>query len=107
MLETDRPNVLRQAIYACGKGGTVSIPGVYGGLIDKFPIGVAFAKGLQLRMGQTHAHKYLRPLLDRIRKGDIDPSGIITHRLRLDQAPEGYRIFRDKVDNCIKIVMRP
>jgi threonine dehydrogenase-like Zn-dependent dehydrogenase len=98
---------LRQAIQACRKGGTVSIPGVYGGLLDKVPIGAAFAKGLTLKMGQTHIHKYLRPLLARIEQGEVDPAFVITHHLRLDEAPYGYEIFRDKKDNCIKIVLRP
>ncbi len=106
-LETDRPTVLRQAIQACRKGGTVSIPGVYGGFIDKVPFGAAFAKGLTLKMGQTHVHKYLRPLFERIQRGDIDPSFVITHRLSLDDAPEGYETFTNKEDDCIKIVMKP
>ncbi|HEY7294033.1 MAG TPA: zinc-dependent alcohol dehydrogenase [Dehalococcoidia bacterium] len=106
-LETDRPTALREAIQACGKGGTVSIPGVYGGVIDKFPIGAAFSKGLTLRMGQTHVHRYMQPLLDRIERREIDPAFLITHRLRLEEAPQGYRIFRDKEDECIKIVLTP
>ena len=106
-LATDRPHALRQAISACRKGGTVSIPGVYGGWLDKFPLGAAFAKGLTLKMGQTHMHKYLPPLLERIERGEIDPSFIITHRVTLDDAPEMYRTFRDKEDGCIKVVMRP
>lgn len=106
-LATDRPTVLRQVISACRKGGTVSIPGVYGGLLDRIPFGAAFAKGLTFRMGQTHVHRYLAPLLERIQKGEIDPSFVITHRLPLQDAPYGYRIFRDKPDNCIKIVLRP
>jgi threonine dehydrogenase-like Zn-dependent dehydrogenase len=106
-LETDRPYVLREAIQACRKGGTLSIPGVYGGYIDKIPLGSAFAKGLTFKMGQTHVHKYLRPLLDRIRQGEIDPSAIITHRLKLDDAPQIYETFRNKEDNCIKVVLRP
>ena len=106
-LETDRATVLRQAIYACGKGGTVSIPGVYAGLIDKFPMGVAFAKGLTLKMGQTHVHNYLRPLLERIEAGDIDPSFVITHRLSLDEAPRAYKLFREKQDGCMKVVLDP
>src|SRR5581483_11067488 len=81
-LETDRPHALRQAIQACGKGGTVSISGVYGGLIDKFPIGAAFAKGLSFKMGQTHVPKYMKPLLERVQRGDIDPSFLITHRVK-------------------------
>ncbi len=106
-LETDRPHVLRQAIQACRKGGTVSIPGAYGGLIDKFPIGVAFAKGLTFRMGQTHVPRYMRPLLDRIQRGEIDPSFVITHHVPLDEAPEAYRQFRDNKDEWIKVVMNP
>jgi threonine dehydrogenase-like Zn-dependent dehydrogenase len=106
-LATDRLHALRQAIASCRKGGTVSIPGVYGGLLDKFPLGAAFAKGLTLKMGQTHMHKYMPQLLRRIERGDIDPSFIITHRATLDEAPSMYRIFRDKDDSCIKVVMRP
>ena len=106
-LATDRPHALRQAIAACRKGGTVSIPGVYGGWLDKFPLGAAFAKGLTLKMGQTHMHRYLPLLLERIERGDIDPSFVITHRVGLDEAPEMYRTFRDKQDDCIKVVMKP
>jgi threonine dehydrogenase-like Zn-dependent dehydrogenase len=106
-LATDRPNALRQAIHACRKGGVVSIPGVYGGFLDKVPFGAAFQKGLTLKMGQTHMMKYMKPLLERIERGEIDPSYIITHRLPLDEAPNAYRIFRDKRDRCIKVVMRP
>jgi threonine dehydrogenase-like Zn-dependent dehydrogenase len=107
MLESDRPQPLREAILACRKGGTVSVPGVYGGLIEKFPIGAAFAKGLTVRMGQTHVHKYMRPLLERIRRGDIDPSFVISHRLPLDEAPRAYQMFRDKEDECTKVVLKP
>jgi threonine dehydrogenase-like Zn-dependent dehydrogenase len=106
-METDRPYVLRQAIQSCRKGGTVSIPGVYGGFIDKVPMGAAFAKGLTLKMGQTHVQRYLHPLLDRIGNGEIDPSFIITHRLQLDEAPQAYKTFRDKQDECIKVVLTP
>jgi threonine dehydrogenase-like Zn-dependent dehydrogenase len=106
-LATDRASALRQAIHSCRKGGTVSIPGVYGGFIDKVPIGAAFAKGLTLRMGQTHVHRYLRPLLERIERGDIDPSFVVTHRASLDEAPDMYRTFRDKKDACIKVVLKP
>jgi threonine dehydrogenase-like Zn-dependent dehydrogenase len=106
-LATDRPHALRQAINACRKGGTVSIPGVYGGFLDKFPLGAAFAKGLTLKMGQTHMHRYLQPLLERIERGEIDPSFIITHRVALDDAPAMYSTFRNKQDECIKVVMRP
>jgi threonine dehydrogenase-like Zn-dependent dehydrogenase len=105
--ETDRPIALREAIQACRKGGVLSIPGVYGGLLDKVNFGAAFNKGLTFRMGQTHMHRYMRPLLERIERGEIDPSFVITHRLKLDQAPEGYRIFREKQDECIKVVMTP
>jgi threonine dehydrogenase-like Zn-dependent dehydrogenase len=107
MLETDRPNTLRQAIMACRKGGVVSVPGVYGGFIDKFPIGAVFAKGLTIRAGQTHVHRYMKPLLKRIQDGEIDPSCIITHRIRLDEADRGYQMFNKKEDQCIKIVMKP
>jgi threonine dehydrogenase-like Zn-dependent dehydrogenase len=106
-LATDRPNALRQAIHACRKGGIVSIPGVYGGFLDKVPFGAAFQKGLTLKMGQTHVMKYMKPLLDRIEREEIDPSYIITHRLSLDEAPNAYRMFRDKRDRCIKVVMKP
>jgi threonine dehydrogenase-like Zn-dependent dehydrogenase len=106
-LQFDRAHSLRQAIHCCRKGGTVSIPGVYAGFIDKIPMGQAFGKGLTFKMGQTHVHNYTRPLLDRIERGEIDPSYIITHRATLDDAPEMYRTFRDKEDECIKVVMRP
>ncbi|HWQ56566.1 MAG TPA: zinc-dependent alcohol dehydrogenase [Bryobacteraceae bacterium] len=107
MLETDRPHVLRQCIQACRKGGTVSIPGVYGGFIDKFPIGAAFNKGLTFKMGQTHMQRYMRPLLDRVRNGEIDPSFVITHRAALDDAPKMYKTFRDAKDECMKVVLKP
>ncbi len=106
-LTFDRAHVLRQVLHCCRKGGTVSIPGVYAGFIDKVPFGTAFAKGLTLKMGQTHVQNYTRLLLERIERGDIDPSFIITHRVSLDDAPEMYRMFRDKQDQCIKVVMRP
>lgn len=106
-LATDRPHVLRQAIHSCRKGGVVSIPGVYGGFLDKIPMGAAFAKGLTMKMGQTHVHRYLKPLLERIQKGEIDPSFLITHRLSIDDAPQGYDIFNRKADDCIKIVLKP
>lgn len=107
MLETDRPIALREAIMACRNGGTVSVPGVYGGLLDKVPFGAAMNKGLTLKTGQTHVHKYLRPLLERIGNGEIDPSFIITHRLRLEDAPLGYELFGRKRDACVKVVLRP
>jgi threonine dehydrogenase-like Zn-dependent dehydrogenase len=106
-LATDRPHALRQAINACRKGGTVSSPGVYGGWLDKFPLGAAFAKGLTLKMGQTHMHRYMPRLLDHIERGDIDPSFIITHRVGLEDAPEMYETFRAKDDACVKVVMTP
>jgi threonine dehydrogenase-like Zn-dependent dehydrogenase len=107
MLETDRPHPLREAIMACRKGGTVSVPGVYGGFIDKFPMGAAFGKCLTLKMGRTHVHKYMPLLLEKIRRGDIDPSFIISHRFSLDDAPAAYRMFLDKKDECTKVVMKP
>jgi threonine dehydrogenase-like Zn-dependent dehydrogenase len=107
MLETDRPHALRQAIQACRKGGTVSIPGVYGGLIDKFPIGAAFAKGLTFKMGQTHVPRYMKPLLDRIQNGEIDPSFLITHRVKIDDAANAYKTFRNHSDGCVKVVLNP
>jgi threonine dehydrogenase-like Zn-dependent dehydrogenase len=107
MVETDRPHSLREAILCCRKGGTVSIPGVYGGWLDKVPFGAIVNKGLTIKTGQTHVHRYLKPLLAHIERGDIDPSGIITHRLRLEDAPHGYRIFNDKKEECIKIVLKP
>jgi threonine dehydrogenase-like Zn-dependent dehydrogenase len=106
-LTFDRVHVLREAIMACRKGGTLSIAGVYGGFVDKIPMGAAFNKGLTFKMGQTHVQKYMRPLLERVEKGEIDPSRVITHRLDIDDAPWGYKTFRDKEDNCIKIVLKP
>lgn len=106
-LGTDRPHVLRQAIMCCRKGGTISIPGVYIGFLDKVPMGAAMNKGLTFKMGQTHMHRYMRPLLQKIEAGDIDPSFVITHRLKLDDAPAAYQTFRDKEDGCIKVVMTP
>jgi threonine dehydrogenase-like Zn-dependent dehydrogenase len=107
MLATDRLTALRQALVSCGKGGTVSIPGVYGGLLDKVPLGAAFAKGLTLRMGQTHVHRYLPLLLEHIDQGRIDPTFVISHRLPLDDAPRGYATFLEKAEGCTKIVMNP
>jgi threonine dehydrogenase-like Zn-dependent dehydrogenase len=107
MLETDRPSVLRQAIQAVRKGGTLSIPGVYGGLLDKVPFGAAFGKGITMKMGQTNMHNYMKPLLDRIEKGQIDPTYIISHRITLDEAPEMYKVWRDKQEAVTKIVIDP
>ncbi|WP_414619880.1 zinc-dependent alcohol dehydrogenase [Calothrix sp. CCY 0018] len=106
-LESDRPTALREVIVACRKGGNVSVPGVYGGFIDKFPMGAAMNKGLTIKTGQTHVHKYLKPLLEHIQNGDIDPSFVITHQLPLEQAPKGYEIFKQKQENCIKVVLKP
>lgn len=106
LLATDRPHVLRQAIQACRKGGTVSIPGVYGGLVDKLPLGAAFAKGLRLGMGQTHVHRYLPQLMDRIVQG-FDPAHIISHRGRLQDASQYYQMFQNKDDECTKVILFP
>jgi len=106
-LSFDRPTVLRQVIQACKKGGVVSIPGVYGGVLDKIPFGAAFGKGLTFRMGQTQMQKYTERLLKHVQQGDIDPSFVITHRFSLDEAPEAYRMFRDKRDQCVKVVLDP
>lgn len=106
-LESDRPTALRQLIVAARKGGKLSLAGVYGGFIDKVPMGAAFNKGLTMKMGQTHVHRYLPKLFDHIQKGEIDPSFVITHRLPLDQAAHGYDIFCHKKENCIKVVLKP
>jgi threonine dehydrogenase-like Zn-dependent dehydrogenase len=107
MLETERPNALREALMACRNGGVVSIPGVYGGFLDKMPIGSFMNRSLTLKTGQTHVQRYLKPLLDRVQMGEIDPSVIITHRMPLEQAPDAYRMFRDKQDECVKVVLTP
>jgi threonine dehydrogenase-like Zn-dependent dehydrogenase len=107
MLESDRPAVLRQAIMACRKGGTVSIPGVYGGFDDKIPLGSLVNKALTVKTGQTHVQHYFAPLLEKIQSGDIDPSFIITHRLPLDEAPRGFEMFLNKQDDCLKVVLKP
>ena len=106
-LGTDRPHVLREAIYCCRKGGTISVPGVYIGMLDHIPFGAAMNKGLTFRMGQTHTQRYMEPLLARIEKGEIDPTFVITHRASLEEGPGLYEKFRDKQDGCIKVVMRP
>jgi threonine dehydrogenase-like Zn-dependent dehydrogenase len=106
-LQTGRPTALRDCIQACRTGGTVSIPGVYGGFVDALPMGSAMNKGLTFRMGQTHMLKYMEPLLKRIEQKEIDPSEIITHRPSLEDAPEMYKVFRNKEDHCIKVVMDP
>jgi threonine dehydrogenase-like Zn-dependent dehydrogenase len=106
-LETDRPIVLRQAIQACRKGGTVSVPGVYAGFDDKIPVGAFMNKALTMKTGQTHMMRYMKPLLERIERDEIDPSFVISHRVPIDAAPEMYKIFRDKQDSCTKVVMDP
>jgi threonine dehydrogenase-like Zn-dependent dehydrogenase len=106
-MQVDRPYVLREAIMACRKGGTVSVPGVYGGFIDKMPMGQFMNKGLTMKTGQTHMMRFMKPLLERVQNGDIDPSFVISHRVPIDRAPEMYRIFRDKEDNCTKVVLDP
>jgi threonine dehydrogenase-like Zn-dependent dehydrogenase len=107
MLETDRPIVLREAIMACRNGGTVSVPGVYGGFVDKFPMGSVMNRSLTIKTGQTHVHRYMQPLLEKIRNGEIDPSFIVTHQMRLEDAPEGYEMFKHKKNECIKVVLKP
>ena len=105
-MQMDRPIALREAILSCRNGGTVSVIGVYAGLIDKFPMNAVMNRGLTIRAGQCHVHKYVKPLLERIQKGEIDPTFVITHRMRLEDAPHGYKIFNDKKDNCEKIVLK-
>ena len=107
MLEVDRPHVLREMIYVCRPAGTLSIPGVYGGLVDKIPFGALMNKGLTVRTGQTHVNRWTDDLLKRIQDGQIDPSFVITHTVGLDQGPEMYKTFRDKTDGCIKVVLKP
>lgn len=106
-LENDRPHVLREMIYVCRPAGVISIPGVYGGLVDKIPMGQAMNKGLTFRMGQTHVNRWSDDLLRRIQEGEIDPSFVITHTAKLEDGPEMYNVFRDKRDSCIKVVLKP
>jgi threonine dehydrogenase-like Zn-dependent dehydrogenase len=106
-LETDRPAVIRQAIMCCRKAGTLSIPGVYGGLADKIPVGALMNKGLTIKTGQTHVHKYVPKLLEYVQSGRIDPSFVVTHRVPLREAPDAYNMFREKRDGCIKVVLDP
>lgn len=106
-VEMDRPIVLRQCIQACKKGGTVSVPGVYGSFDDKIPLGAFMNKALTMKTGQTHMMRYMQPLLERVQRGDINPAFVVSHRLPLDSAPDAYRMFRDKQDKCIKVVMDP
>jgi threonine dehydrogenase-like Zn-dependent dehydrogenase len=106
-IETDRGTALREAIMACRNGGTISIVGVYGGFMDKFPIGSIMNRSLTIKTGQTHVQRYMRPLLERIQNGDIDPTFIITHTLSLEQAAHGYDIFKHKRDDCEKVILKP
>ncbi|SIM84822.1 zinc-dependent alcohol dehydrogenase [Micromonospora cremea] len=105
--EPDRPHALREAVLSCRNGGTVSVIGAYGGFIDKFPMGSFMNRSLTMRSGQAHVQRYMRPLLERIRKGEIDPSFIITHTMRLEDAPHGFDIFKNKQDECLKVVLKP
>jgi threonine dehydrogenase-like Zn-dependent dehydrogenase len=107
MAESDRPIALREAMMAVRNGGTLSVPGVYGGFVDKLPFGSVMNRSITIKTGQTHVHRYLGPLLERVQKGDVDPSFVITHRLKLEEAPKGYEIFNEKQDECIKIVLTP
>jgi threonine dehydrogenase-like Zn-dependent dehydrogenase len=107
MLETDRPHVLREMMYVCRPAGVLSVPGVYGGLLDKIPFGMVMNKGLTIRTGQTHVNRWTDDLLRRIEEGQIDPSFVITHHAGLEAGPALYKTFRDKQDGCIKVVLRP
>lgn len=106
-LETDRPHVLRQMMVACRKGGTLSIMGVYGGFVDKMPMGAAFNKGLTFRMGQMHGQKYIPQLVERVANGEVDPSRVFTHHMPLDNIKQGFELFKNKQDNCIKVLLKP
>jgi threonine dehydrogenase-like Zn-dependent dehydrogenase len=106
-LETDRPNVVRQMIVSCRKGGTVSVMGVYSGFVDKMPLGAAFNKGLTIRMGQMHGQRYIPMLVDRVSQGQVDPSQVFTHQMPLDQTKQAFEMFKHKKDNCIKVLLRP
>jgi threonine dehydrogenase-like Zn-dependent dehydrogenase len=105
--QTDRPTALREAILACRNGGIVSVVGVYGGFIDKFPMGAIVNRSLTLKSGQTPVQRYMRPLLERIERGELDPSFVITHSLRLQEAPQAYELFLKKQDECVKVVLKP
>jgi threonine dehydrogenase-like Zn-dependent dehydrogenase len=106
MMENDRPHALRQAMLACRKGGVLSVAGVYSGFIDKVPFGAVMNKGMTIKTGQTHVQKYMRPLLERVKKGEIDPSFVVTHTLMLNEAPKGFQLFNEKDDHCVKIVLK-
>lgn len=107
MLEPDRPIALREAIMACRNGGTISVVGVYGGFIDKFPMGAVVNRALTIKSGQCHVQRYMRPLLERIQRGELDPTFIITHHMKLDDAPKGFDTFVHKADECMKVVLHP
>ena len=104
-METDRPIALREAVMACRNGGTISVIGVYAGLVDKFPLGSIMNRALTIKSGQCHVHRYMRPLLKRIEAGEIDPTMVITHRMPLSDAAKGYALFLNKEDNCEKVVL--
>jgi threonine dehydrogenase-like Zn-dependent dehydrogenase len=106
-METDRPFVLREAIMSCRNGGIVSVIGVYGGFVDKFPMGQLMNRGISIKTGQCHVQRYMRPLLERIQEGQIDPSFVITHKIPLSKAPAGYEMFKHKLDDCLKVVLHP
>ncbi|MFL5842509.1 MAG: zinc-dependent alcohol dehydrogenase [Thermoleophilaceae bacterium] len=106
-LETERPHAIREGIQACRSGGTISIIGAYGGFMDKFPIGAVLNRSLTIKSGQCHVQRYMRHLLERIENGDIDPSFVVTHKLPLGQAPEGYETFKNKQEECVKVVLKP
>jgi threonine dehydrogenase-like Zn-dependent dehydrogenase len=106
-MENDRPIALREAIQACRSGGTVSVIGVYSGFIDHFPMGTVMNRALTIRAGQAPVQRYMQPLLERIQRGEIDPSFVITHRMSLEDAPEGYDLFLNKRDGCMKVVLSP
>jgi threonine dehydrogenase-like Zn-dependent dehydrogenase len=105
--QTERGDAVREAILACRTGGTVSVIGAYGGFMDKFPLGQMMNKSLTIRTGQCHVQRYLRPLLDRIEAGEVDPSFVISHRMSLEDAPKGYEIFKNKKEDCTKVVLKP
>lgn len=107
LLENDRPHVLREIIYVCRPGGIVSIPGVYSGLVDKVPLGIAMNKGLTFRTGQTHVQRWTDELVERIERGEINPSFVITHEAGLEDGPNMYKLFRNKQDSCVKVVLTP
>jgi threonine dehydrogenase-like Zn-dependent dehydrogenase len=106
-MESERGFALREAIFSCRNGGIISMIGVYGGFMDKFPIGAVMNRGLTIKTGQCHVQRYLRPLLEHVEKGDIDPSFIVTHRMSLDDAANGYETFKHKQDECVKVVLTP